>query len=81
MYKIVKITPSFTYAEIFISFPSPDGESLNPTSNKNNMNGAYFSEVGFKSGISVYLVLLMDSILAYSQIHTVSCISVSQGRN
>ena len=63
--------------KLFIGFPSPVGEGLNPTSNKNNMNGVYFSEVGFKSGISVYLVSLMDCILAYSQMHTVFGISVS----
>ena len=56
--------------KLFIGFPSPVGEGLNPTSNKNNMNGVYFSKVGFKSGISVYLVSLMDSILAYSQMQS-----------
>ena len=63
MYKIVKNTPSFTYAEIFYNFPIFSWGRSKPHSQlKHNMNGVYFSDVSFKSGISVYLIDLLDRL-------------------
>ena len=51
MYKIIKNTPSFTYAEIFIAFPSPVGEGLNPTPNKSTIWMVYTSlRLALKAG-------------------------------
>ena len=51
MYKIVKIPPLLLTQKFFIAFPSPLGEGLNPTSNKNTIWMVYTSlRLALKAG-------------------------------